>query len=168
MDFYDAIKGRRSIRGFKPDPVPKDSVARLAEAVSLAPSACNIQPVKVLFITNPDLKEKICNVYTREWLKQAPAIAVALVDSSSAWQRVEGDTIADVDGAIVMENRVLAATPEGLGSCWICAFDRKRMDIALGLKAPWHAFSITPLGYPDSAPRELKRKKTADTFEEIP
>ena len=120
MDFQEVIKKRRSIRGYKPDPIPKEIVGKLAEAVSLAPSACNLQPVKILFVTNPELKAKICDIYTRDWLKQAPAIEVVLVDDKSAWRRIEGDTIADVDGAILMENFVLAAAAEGLGTCWIC------------------------------------------------
>lgn len=168
MDFYEAVKERRSIRGYKPEPVPEKVVAKLAEAVALAPSACNLQPVKVLFVTNPELKAKIAGVYTQEWLKQAPAIAVILTDAKDSWHRVEGDAIADIDGAIVMENLVLAAAAEGLGTCWICAFDRKRMDAVLNVEAPWRTFAITPVGYPAVAPKGITRKSVSSIFQALP
>ena len=167
MEFYEAVKARRSIRGYKPDPIPESVVARLADAVASAPSACNLQPVKLLFITNPGLKARIADIYTQPWLKQAPAIAVILVDAKSAWHRLEGDSIADIDGAIAMENFVLAAAAEGLGTCWICAFDRGRMDAAVNVEAPWHSFAITPVGYPAVEPKTITRKSHNSIFQEL-
>ena len=43
MDLYEAIKGRRSIRRFKPDPVPKDVLDRIFEMATWAPSGMNLQ-----------------------------------------------------------------------------------------------------------------------------
>ena len=47
MDFYDVIKKRRSIRSYKSDPVPEESIQRIAEAVYFAPSACNMNHGKL-------------------------------------------------------------------------------------------------------------------------
>lgn len=167
MEFYDVIRSRRSFRGYKPDPVPADALERISEAVQLAPTACNRQPFKFLILENPEKRAAVCSVYTQPWLAQAPLIAVVLGDESSAWKRLEGDTIVNVDAAIVMEHLVLSAAAEGLGTCWICAFDRAALDSALGIKAPWKTVAISPIGYPNVPPRTIEHKKKSEIFEVI-
>jgi len=149
MDFYETIKARRSSRGYLTDkPVPGDALVRIADAINRAPSACNRQPVKFLFVRNPELRAKIGEVYQPAWLKEAPVIAVVLGCDEKAWHRPEGDSIVPVDAAIAMEHFVLAAAAEGLGTCWICAFRREEMDKALGLTGThWRSVAISPLGY---------------------
>jgi len=164
MEFYDVIKNRHSIRGYKSDAIPTDALERIAEAVSLSPSACNRQPWLFRIVLKPEIRAKICELYTQPWLKEAPAIAVALGNNDECWKRLEGTPITDVDIGIAMEHLVLAATAEGLGSCWICAFDRKKMAEALGVMAPWNVVAITPLGYPNAAPRDIKRKNINEVF----
>ena len=105
MEFYDVVKARRSIRGYKSDPVPEDALKRIAEAVSLAPSACNIQPWSFRIVLNPELRRKMCEVYTAPWLAEAPAIAVVLGNADVCWKRLEGEPIIPVDIGIVMEHR---------------------------------------------------------------
>jgi len=168
MDFYDAVKARRSVRAYKPDQISAESTARLALSVSEAPSACNLQPFKFLFVSNPALRAKIASVYTRDWLKQAPAIVVALGNAKTAWKRLEGDSIVDVDVAIAMEHFVLAAAAEGLGTCWICAYDRAALDSALSIEAPWRSVAISPVGYPSDSAKPRTRKPLSDIFQELP
>lgn len=163
MEFYDVIKSRRSIRGYKNDEIPSDVIARIAEAVNLAPSACNKQPWKFKIIMNAEQRAEICKHYSQPWLKEAPAIVVALGNFDDCWKRPQENTpITEVDTSIAMEHLVLAATAEGLGTCWICAYDRAEMDSALGVSAPWSVLAITPLGYPAAEPRELSRKAVTD------
>ena len=52
-----------------------------------------------------------------------------------------------MDVTIALEHFVLAAAAEGLGTCWICAFNRDDMDAALAIEKPWHSVAISPLGY---------------------
>lgn len=167
MDFYDVIKNRRSIRGYKSDPIPEASLQRIAEAVQLAPSACNLQPWKVRIITDPELRAKICSHYSAAWLAEAPAIAVVLANDEECWKRLEGDPIIGIDIGIVMEHLVLAATAEGLGTCWICAYDIAKMNKALNVLAPWSVLAISPLGYSNVQCKELERKPLNDIFEVI-
>ena len=167
MDFYDVIEKRRSIRSYKSDPVPEESLKRIARAVQLAPSACNMQPCKVKVVTNPELRAKIAANYTQEWLAEAPAIAVVLANSKQCWKRFEGNPIVDVDTGIFMEHLVLAATAEGLGSCWICAFDIKKMNEILDVPSPWNVLAISPLGYSDAEPKRTPRKDINKVFEII-
>ena len=167
MEFYDVVKARRSIRGYKNDPVPEDALKRIAEAVSLAPTACNIQPWSFRVVVNPALLKKICAVYSAPWLAEAPAIAIALGNSGVCWKRLDGEPIIPVDIGIAMEHLVLAAAAEGLGTCWICAYDMAKMNKVLNILQPWNAYAITPLGYANVPPDKIKRKAVDDVFKII-
>jgi nitroreductase len=133
MDFYKALQRRRSVRGYAPDPVAEEALGRLFEAISLAPSACNNQPVRFLFVSNRETKQRICDCYPRPWLGQAPMIVVALGHRETAWRRFNGTSAHVIDTAIAMEHLVLAAAAEGLGTCWVCAFDQEALRQALRL-----------------------------------
>ncbi len=164
MDFYDVVKNRRSIRAYRNEPICKDSLKRIGEAVNLAPSACNIQPWCFRIILNRELCDGICECYKNEWLKKAPAIVVAIGNRDAAWKRIEGSSIIDIDIGIAMEHLVLAATAEGLGTCWICAYDVAWMNAILGIVPPWEVIAISPLGKASENPEPRKRKPISDVF----
>ena len=167
MDFYDVIKKRRSIRSYKSDPVPQEALQRIAEAVYFAPSACNMKPWKIKLVTNPELRAKIAANYTQPWLAEAPAIAVIMGNNKQCWQRFEGDPIVQVDVGIAMEHLVLAATAEGLATCWICAYEIEKMNATLDVKDPWNVLAISPLGYSDATPKDVPHKEINKIFEII-
>ena len=96
MDFYEVLKSRRSVRSYKSDPVPKEALDKIAEAVLLAPSACNLQPWSFRVAIDKDVREKICSCYGGAWLAEAPAIIVALGNMETCWKRPEGTPIADM------------------------------------------------------------------------
>jgi len=163
MEFYDVLKARRSIRGFKPDLIPEAVLARILEAVRIAPSACNLQPWKFLLIQSPTQRELVGSCYPRgDWLRQAPLIVVALGQRNQAWKRVDGTSAHVIDVSIAMEHLILAATAEGLGTCWICAFDQTLLHAKLGLTPEWDVVAMTPIGYPNAEPRPFVRKELAD------
>lgn len=167
MDFYDVIACRRSIRGYKPDAVPQEAVERIKGAVSLAPSACNRQPLKFVFVTNPEVRKAAASCYTAPWLAEAPMIVLACGDADSAWHRFDGTSAVNIDLGIAMEHLVLSAAAEGLGTCWICAFDIDAMTEACNIPSPWKVLAVTPVGYANAVPRELTRKTDDDLFMEI-
>ncbi|MEM2677342.1 MAG: nitroreductase family protein, partial [Thermofilaceae archaeon] len=76
MDFYEVVRGRRSIRAYKPDPVEDEKLLRVLEAARLAPSAANRQPWHFIVVRDPEVKEKLGKAYPREWFVKAPAIIV--------------------------------------------------------------------------------------------
>lgn len=167
MDFYDVIKNRRSIRSYKSDPVPQEALQRIAEAVYFAPSACNMKPWKIKLVTDPELRAKIAANYTQPWLAEAPAIAVIMGNDKQCWQRFEGDPIVQVDVGIAMEHLVLAATAEGLATCWICAYEIEKMNATLDVKDSWNVLAISPLGYSDATPKDVPHKDINKIFEII-
>jgi nitroreductase len=167
MDFYDVIKNRRSIRGYKSDPIPEESLKRIIEAAYLAPSACNMQPWKIKIVMDPELRAKIGENYTQPWLTQAPAIAVIIGNEKQCWKRFEGTPSVDIDIGIAMEHLILAATAEGLGTCWIGAFNIEKMNAVLDVQPPWNVLAMTPLGYADAEPRDVPRRPINKAFEII-
>ena len=57
MDVAEAVRKRMSVRAFKPDPVPRELVARLLEAAAQAPSGGNLQPWRVYALAGAPLAE---------------------------------------------------------------------------------------------------------------
>ena len=167
MDFYDVIKKRRSIRSYKSDPVPEESIQRIAEAVYFAPSACNMKPWKIKLVTDPELRAQIAANYTQPWLAEAPAIAVIIGNNKQCWQRFEGNPAVDIDVGIAMEHLVLAATAEGLATCWICAYEIKKMNAVLKVTDPWNVLAISPMGFANATPKDVPHKDINKIFEVI-
>jgi nitroreductase len=150
MEYYDLIRTRESIRNYDPDiPVPKDIIEKILDAGRMAPSACNYQPWKFLIISSSGMLEKVKASYPREWLKGAPHILVVAGLQNIAWIRsFDGYNSIETDVAIAMTHIILAAENEGVGTCWIEAYNPAILKEALNLAEGQVIFGITPLGYP--------------------
>ncbi len=163
MDFQELIRVRRSVRGYRPDPVDEDVLVRVLGAARLAPTACNLQPLQLIVVTDPTTRVAMKEVYGRDWFSTAPVIVVGCVEPARAWKRADGWNAAEVDLAIAMDHLVLAATEEGLGTCWVCAFDEAKAKALLGIPPDVRVIAMTPLGFPDgTAPRPFARKPLAE------
>jgi nitroreductase len=158
MEFQELIRHRRSIRGYKTDPVPEESLARILEAARIAPTAANRQPFQIILVTEAATRLQFKEAYDRDWFYSAPMILVGCVEPEKAWQRGDGFNAAEVDLSIVLDHIILAAANEGLGSCWICNFDEPRVKQILGIPSAVRVIALTPLGYPAAAPRPFERK----------
>jgi len=150
MEFTELIRVRESVRNYDPDrPVPGEVISKILEAGRLAPSACNYQPWKFLVISSPEMLKKVRNCYKREWLSNAPHILIIIGFKDKAWIRsYDGYNSLETDIAIAMTHIILASTNEGVGTCWIAAYDPALLREALALDENQVVYSITPLGYP--------------------
>jgi nitroreductase len=162
MEFQELIRARRSIRGFRPDPIPKESLLRILEAARVAPTAANRQPFQIIVVTDPVTRARFKEAYDRDWLWPAPVILVGCVEPAKAWQRSDGFNAAEVDLSIVMDHMILAAADVGLGTCWICNFDESKTKEILGIPADVRVIAITPLGFPAAEPRLFQRKSLGE------
>ncbi len=165
MEYTEVIRKRRSIRGYRPDPVPPEKLDRILEAARIAPSATNAQPIRLIVVSDPAVKEALRAAYDKPWFVAAPLVIAGCVDPSKAWKRADGFNAAEVDLAIAFDHLTLAAADEGLGTCWVCNFDEEKAKAALGVPAGIRLIAMTPLGFPDSrvATRPFARK----TMEQI-
>jgi len=148
MTLQEAIKARRSIRAYKPEPVSQDKIDALLEAAMLAPSANNSRPWEFVVVTSRDKLDALVAVHPyAQMLRQAPAaIIVCALPEASAF-------VAQDCGAAT-ENLLLQAADLGLGTCWCGVFPREelmaKVQKALGIKAV--PFNIIALGVPNEAP----------------
>lgn len=165
MNFYDVIKTRRSVRLYHPTPISPDKLERIWEAVRWAPSACNLQPWRFLVVKSDFMRARVSR-YLQPWVMTAPLIIVGLGHRKLGWRR-DGQSYHEVDVAIAFEHLVLAAAAEGLGTCWICAFDRQGMRLALNLDEDWDPVAVTPLGYANDPSPRPPRKTVADIVSEV-
>ena len=167
MDFFDVLRTRRSIRAYKNAPVPAEAVEKIKEAIRLAPTGCNFQPFRFVFITNEEVRKQIAAAYPGSWMAKVPMIVAVIGNADAAWHRRDGgESIVEIDVAIAMEHLQLAAADCGLASCWIGAFDRKTVNKVLDIQPPCSAVVLAPLGYPaqEAAPRTSKSDEELFTF----
>ena len=167
MEFYEVIRNRRSIRKYQDRAIPEDVLRRVLDAARIAPSAANRQPWHYYVIRDEELKSKLRGAYGKEWFYTAPVVICACAVRGEAWRRkMDGKIYADVDVTISMDHLILAAEAEGLGTCWIAAFDPAVTSDVLGLPEGEEPVVMTPLGYPaeDQAPTPRKDLDAIVTF----
>ncbi len=123
MEFSELIEKRYSVRAYRKDPVEEDKLRRVLESARMAPTACNLQPFQVIVIHSAGREHELLRIYPREWFVQAPLILCVCGQPRNAWVRKDGRNYFETDAAIAMDHMILAAAAEGLGTCWIAAFD---------------------------------------------
>lgn len=160
MEFYRLIKQRESVRSYDlQKKVPIEILHRILDAGRIAPSAHNRQPWTFVVVSSDEMLKKVRPCYQREWFQNAPQILVIVGDKSKAWVRQkDGINSIETDLAIAMDHIILAAENEGVGTCWILAYDYEILAKAIGLKENETIFSITPLGYPEEGYQRRNNK----------
>lgn len=160
MKFLDLVKARYSVRSYEMRPVEQEKLDYILECVRLAPSAVNFQPWRFAIVTDPEKLAALKTAYAREWIQTAPCMIVACGNHDEAWHRkADGKDHTDVDVSIAVEHLCLAATEQGLGTCWVCNFDTDRCREVMNLPENLDPVALIPIGYPtDSAVPEKKRK----------
>lgn len=156
METHDVILSRRSIRQFRREPVGRAILEKMVDAARLAPSAANLQPLEYIVV---DDEEKCRSVFPcLRWAayispKGSPnpgnepaAYIVVLVNTQVRSQGYEYDV-----GAAV-ENMILTAWAEGIGSCWLISIDREKLSELLNVSEGYRVDSVLALGYPAEEP----------------
>ena len=168
MNYFDLIKARESVRDYNPDrKVEKTILLKIADAGRLAPSAANRQPWKFLLVSSDETLQKVRQCYHQKWFKSAPHILIAVGDNAKSWVRQSDNyNFIETDLAIAMDHMILAAEAEGIGTCWISAFDNKILREALELTDNEVVYSITPLGYPNEG-YQKKREKVRKPLDKV-
>lgn len=154
MEVFEAIEKRKSVRSYAPTPVPREKLDRVLQAATLAPSAMNRQPWHFIVVTNPQKRKQIAGGGRwARFLNDTPVVIVGCGDSEASpkWHVV--------DVAIAMQNMVLAATGEGLGTCWIGSFDEGQLKQLLKIPERFKVVALLALGYPRKK-IDLTRKLT--------
>lgn len=161
MDFLELAKRRYSVRSYAPDPVPHEQLQAVLDAALLAPTACNNQPFRLLVLPTAGREDALARIYHRKWFVQAPLVIGIVAVPAEAWSRRDGVNYAFVDATIALDHLILAAAAQGLGTCWVAAFDPVAAREVLGLESGVEPVAFTPLGYPaDVAPVKTRRPQS--------
>jgi nitroreductase len=152
MDIHDVFRRRRSVRKYRKQPVPPEAVERCLEAARLAPSWRNGQPWHFIIVREQEAIQQLVRAgwlggAINLWLKDVPLIVVACADPRPSGQKGDQPYYL-VDVAIALEHLVLAATAEGLGTCWIGGFNEEKVREVLDIPNRIRVVAMTPLGYP--------------------
>jgi len=156
MQVFEAILKRRSIRRFKQEVIPLETLKKLVDAARVAPSAANMQPLRYIIVTNLDLRRQIFPAL--RWAgyiapagnplpgEEPTAYIVVLANKEIAKSDYQ------LDAGAAIENLILTALEEGIGACWLGAIDREEIRRILDVSDDFEIESVIALGYPNEEP----------------
>ena len=162
MEFADVIHCRYSVRAYKPDSVEDEKLHKVLEAALSAPTACNLQPFRLIVIHTRGREAELQRIYPAEWFVQAPIVICICGIPSQSWSRRDGKNYCDVDASIAMDHLILAATDLGMGTCWVGAFDPQAARNILHIPEGVEIIAFTPIGYPADNPKKKERCSLAE------
>ncbi len=168
MEYYDLIRSRETLRNYESErKVPEEILNRVLEAGRLAPSASNRQPWTFVLVSSEKVLREVTASYQRPWFQDAPHVLVVIGDKTKSWVRpYDGYNSIETDLAIAMDHMILAAENEGVGACWIIAFDYEKLAAALDISDNEVVYCMAALGYP-KAGYQKKGNKIRKPLEEI-
>jgi nitroreductase len=141
MDVLEAIKTRKSVRAYDSRPISNEILLRILEAGRLAPSAGNVQPWHFVVVTDVEKRKRLAQTRYARFLAESPVVIVGCGDqkASPRWYMV--------DVTIALENMVLTATNEGLGTCWIGSFSEDEIREILKIPENFRIVALLAVGY---------------------
>jgi nitroreductase len=142
MEAYEAVQRRKSVRAYRPTPIPDGIIEKVLEAARVSPSAKNLQPWHFILVTDPEKRKALSKGVYAKFVHEAPIVIVACGDEkvSPKWYAV--------DTSIALQSMVLTATGEGLGTCWVGSFDEEDVRKLLSIPDHLRVVALLPIGYP--------------------
>lgn len=180
----EAIRGRRSVRSFSPEPVPRQLVEGVLEAGSLAPSAKNGQNWRFVVLEGED-KTRLVRVLrdalealpegvpkgsapnSARIMDEAPVLVVVFNTGDGRERAASGSSLhpwsAQIQGvSAAVQNMLLAAYDCGLGSLWICDVFYAGREIEAHLEpdvGKAELVAAVSLGYAAGEPRSAAKRR---------
>ena len=165
-DGLDVLKTRRSIRKFKPDMIPEETMNTIIEAGTYAATGMRMQSPITIAVTNKKVRDELSALNAKIMGKDedfdpfygAPVVLIVLADKNRPTYIY--------DGTLVMGNLMNAAHDQGIGSCWIHRAKEefegdygKEMLAKLGIEGDYEGIGHCVLGYADQEPEAKPRKE---------
>ena len=158
MELKDAILRRKSIRSYENRPVPEDKLNIVLEAARMAPSGANRQPWKFVVVRDSEKRKQLSVASGGQGHVAEAPVVIAAVGTMP-----ENVMVCDVPGypvdlSIAVDHMTLAAVDEGLGTCWIGAFNQDKARDTLGVPKNCKIVALLTLGFPRDQGRPKERK----------
>lgn len=158
MDVSKAIQSRRSIRAYDFREVEEDKLARVLDSGRLSPSAGNRQERRFIVVRDAKKRQLLSEAArNQKFVAEAPVV-LAACSVETEYTMACGQLAYPIDTAIAVDHITLAAVEEGLGTCWIGAFNEKKVKEILSIPNNIRVVALLPLGYPSAVPRPTPRK----------
>ncbi len=162
MEIYEAIRKRKSVRSYRNQPVEKEKLERVLDAGRRAPSASNRQEWRFVVVTDEKLRSQMMAAASNQrFVGEAPVVIACCAETDHHRMRCGLECYA-IDVAIAIDHITLAAIEEGLGSCWIGAFDADQVKEILGIPQEIVVVELLTLGYPEDSSEKEKNRKSLD------
>jgi len=158
MTVLEALHARRTVRKFRQEPLTVQQLERYVDAARVAPSGMNLQPLKYVAVHSPEMASQVFPLL--KWAGYlAPAYDPAEGERPTAYIVVCADARIrkagwETDVGAAVENLMLAALEDGVGSCWIGSVDRAKLHALLSLPEDLAITHVVALGYAAEQPRE--------------
>ncbi|AFM43177.1 nitroreductase [Desulfosporosinus acidiphilus SJ4] len=166
MNFLELAQTRRSLRTYLDKPVEREKLEYVLETARLAPSWKNMQCWRFIVVEDAAGRAALAETMGetnpgRKALTGAPIVIVlcAVPKESEIW---EGKDFMMLDAGLAMEHLVLAATEQGLGTCWQGLFTEQKAREALQIPEDVRVLAMTPLGYAAEERRPRPRKAMSE------
>lgn len=148
LNVFDCIKTRRTVRNFKPDPIPEDIVYRIMEAARWSPSSSNSQPWHFVVISDDNILKSLGGIATQgPFIANAP-LAIAVV--------MENAFRPGLDAGRAIQQMELMAWSEGLGTCFVGFREveqQEKVKELLGIPSELELITVLPFGYREEGQR---------------
>ena len=166
MEFKEVIKNRYSCRKYSDKAVEPEKLTAILEAGRVAPTAKNLQEQRIYVIQSEEALAKIDSVTPCRF--GAPVVIAVAFDKDNIYTYPgEMKRSGDEDATIVATHMILAATDEGLGTCWLNRFDPMETAKILGLPENEELVMLMDVGYAAEdatpSPMHANRKDLSET-----
>ncbi len=158
----EEIKNRRSVRSYLDKEIPEEVLHKVLEAARLAPSASNRQPWKFVIVQDRNLRKRVMEASllynrTQPFIAEASAIIAGCATNTSHIMP-NGMHSYPIDLTIALDHISLQAVKEGLGTCWIGAYDQDKIREILHIPGDVTVVCLMTLGYPADTGAKSSRK----------
>jgi len=154
----EAIKLRRSVRSYQDRPIEEEKLRAVLEAARSAPSARNMQEWRFVVVKDAATRQKLAKAAKDQaFVAQAP-VTIAACATAPDYIMSCGNPSSLIDLAIAVDHMTLKAVEEGLGTCWIGAFEQQEVKGILSIPNNVNIVALLPIGYPADQPSPKSRK----------
>lgn len=162
MDVGKAIKERRSIRNYKPDPIPEEDLTKILDAGRWAPSSGNTQPLELVVIKDQETRKELARAARgQSFIAEAPVAIVVCANVPRTEKRYgkRGRELYIIqDTAAATENILLMAYALGYGTCWVGSFIDEEVEKVIDAPEEIRPLAIISLGKIAKKPKTPPRR----------
>lgn len=155
MSFLEIAKSRHSVRNYMDKKVEQEKLDKILSAAHVAPTAANLQPVRLIVVQEAEglsKIEKAANIY------HAPLAIIVCADHTKAWTRpFDKKKTTDIDASILTDHMMMEATELGLGSVWVCYFKPDIIKNEFCLPENLEPINILAVGYSNEEAADPER-----------